>query len=326
VISTVDPEARHGHKTAARGFDGYKGHIAIDPDTEIITAAEATAGNVADGAVAKELIADLVPLVPMEPQDAAAPAVDRPIDAPTAPEATASVDGSAVAPIEVYGDASFGTAEILMHLAAAGAVANVKVQAPAAPNGRFTKDAFTIDLVNGTVTCPAGRLVQIRRSKDGSGVASFGKGCNTCPKASLCTESKSGRNIQIHQHEAVLADARARQKSPAWRSNYRATRPKVERKLAHLMRRRHGGRRARMRGRERVAQDFMMLCGQPATTREARAALRRCSYRCRGSLKCPGNEARGVRSAPGVHAGSWRYDGAERSRSGSRRSWVGSRR
>ena len=28
VISTVDPDARHGHKTAARGFDGYKGHVA----------------------------------------------------------------------------------------------------------------------------------------------------------------------------------------------------------------------------------------------------------------------------------------------------------
>jgi len=28
VISTVDPDARHGHKTAARGFDGYKGHSA----------------------------------------------------------------------------------------------------------------------------------------------------------------------------------------------------------------------------------------------------------------------------------------------------------
>ena len=27
VISTVDPETRHGHKTAARGFDGYKGHV-----------------------------------------------------------------------------------------------------------------------------------------------------------------------------------------------------------------------------------------------------------------------------------------------------------
>ncbi len=34
VISTVDPEARHGHKTSARGFDGYKGHVAIDPDSK----------------------------------------------------------------------------------------------------------------------------------------------------------------------------------------------------------------------------------------------------------------------------------------------------
>jgi IS5 family transposase len=57
-----------------------------------------------------------------------------------------------------------------------------------------------------------------------------------------------------------LNDARTRQKSPAWRATYRATRPKVERKLAHLMRRRHGGRRARMRGTERVAQDFALLC------------------------------------------------------------------
>ena len=35
VISTVDPEARHGHKTSARGFDGYKRHIAIDPDSAL---------------------------------------------------------------------------------------------------------------------------------------------------------------------------------------------------------------------------------------------------------------------------------------------------
>jgi hypothetical protein len=37
IISTVDPEARHGHTTSARGFDGYKGHVAIDPDAEVIT-------------------------------------------------------------------------------------------------------------------------------------------------------------------------------------------------------------------------------------------------------------------------------------------------
>src|SRR6266511_3087811 len=45
VISTVDPDTRHGHKTSARGFDGYKGHVGIDPDTEIITATTVTAGK-----------------------------------------------------------------------------------------------------------------------------------------------------------------------------------------------------------------------------------------------------------------------------------------
>jgi hypothetical protein len=38
VISTVDPEARHGHKTAAHGFDGSNGHVAVDPDSEGIGA------------------------------------------------------------------------------------------------------------------------------------------------------------------------------------------------------------------------------------------------------------------------------------------------
>jgi transposase len=53
VISTVDPEARHGHKTAARGFDGYKGHIAVDAESEIITATEVTAGNAGDASAAE---------------------------------------------------------------------------------------------------------------------------------------------------------------------------------------------------------------------------------------------------------------------------------
>ena len=60
VISTVDTQARHGHKTAARGFDGYKGHLGIDPDTEIITATGVTAGNAGDVVVAEDLIADLL--------------------------------------------------------------------------------------------------------------------------------------------------------------------------------------------------------------------------------------------------------------------------
>src|ERR671913_1558093 len=59
VISTVDPDTRHGHKTAARGFDGYKGPGAVDPDSEIITATAVTPGNTGDAAVADDLITDL---------------------------------------------------------------------------------------------------------------------------------------------------------------------------------------------------------------------------------------------------------------------------
>lgn len=62
IISTVDPEARHGHKTASRSFDGYKAHIAVDRDSEIITATEVTAGNAADGSVASELCTGVIRL------------------------------------------------------------------------------------------------------------------------------------------------------------------------------------------------------------------------------------------------------------------------
>src|SRR5215213_5603545 len=44
VLSTVDPDARHGHKSSARGFDGYKGHASVDPDSELVLATTATAG------------------------------------------------------------------------------------------------------------------------------------------------------------------------------------------------------------------------------------------------------------------------------------------
>jgi hypothetical protein len=44
MISTVDRQARHGRKTHHRGFDGYKGHVAIDPDSEVIIATVVTAG------------------------------------------------------------------------------------------------------------------------------------------------------------------------------------------------------------------------------------------------------------------------------------------
>jgi hypothetical protein len=49
VISTVDPEARHAHKTRARHQDGYTAHVKVEPDTGLITGCALTpaAGPVA---------------------------------------------------------------------------------------------------------------------------------------------------------------------------------------------------------------------------------------------------------------------------------------
>src|SRR5450759_2761237 len=69
VISTVDPQTRHGHKTAAHGYDGYKGHVAIDPDSEVITATVVTAGNTGDAASAADLLAQDLPAVDPPTQD-----------------------------------------------------------------------------------------------------------------------------------------------------------------------------------------------------------------------------------------------------------------
>ena len=236
IISTLDPEARHGHKTSARGFDGYKGHLSVDPDSEIIVATTVTSGNVADGAVAKPLLEE---------------ALGEP----------GSIEGNGAPPpkVEVYGDASYGTAEVVEHIEGAGAEANVKVQAPSAPQGMFGKDDFRVDLKTSTVTCPAGRVVPIARSKDGGGLASFAANCADCPLRGKCTKSIEGRSIRIHPREATLQRSRERQRDPAWKARYRATRPKVERKFGHLMRHRHGGRRARMRGCARVGHDFALL-------------------------------------------------------------------
>jgi hypothetical protein len=230
VISTVDPDARHGHKTAARGFDGYKGHVALDPDSEIVTATAVTPGNAGDAAVATGLLAD-----------------DLPADEPSADE-----------PLTVYADAAYGSGELLETLEAACATVRVKVQPPVAPGGRFTKDDFAIDSEAGSVTCPAGVTVALRPVTGGR-VASFGMACAACPLAARCTGAKEGRSISVGPHEAQLTRARAAGRDPAWKADYRANRPKVERRIAHLMRRKHGGRRARVRGRPKVAADFCLL-------------------------------------------------------------------
>jgi hypothetical protein len=250
VISAVDPDARHGHKTSARGFDGYKGHASVDPDSELVMATAATAGNLGDAAAAPHLLAELVDQVEQVDGD------------PPASAAASVADAGPPAPT-VYGDSAYGTGPLLASLVAVGIDPRVKIQAPVAPRGHFTKDQFQIDLAAGTVTCPAQRTAPIVYNANPRhrhhGQASFGPACASCPLRGQCTSAAAGRTITITAYEHELAAARARQADPNRAADYRATRPKVERKLAHLVRRRHGGRRVRVRGLAKVAADFSLL-------------------------------------------------------------------
>ena len=258
VISTVDRDARHGRKSTAGGFDGYKGHIAVDPDSELITDTAATAGNAADASTAPALIEDLLNT-----------------DTDTADTDTA--DTGVVDVFEgrptVYGDGAYRSGEFQQLLRDACINSRCRTQGPAGRGGLYSKDRFSVDLSAGAVTCPAGVRVQIRRGSGGGGTARFGLACTHCDQRRLCTAAKRGRTIRVTRHETVLADARDRQRAPAWKADYHATRPIVERRLDHLKRRWHGGRRARVRGRPKVDADFNLLAAAHNLARLAALGL-----------------------------------------------------
>ena len=249
VISTVDPDARHGHKTRARGFDGYKGHLAADPDSEIITATAVTPGNSGDAEIAQELLADIL-----------------------SPEAEAEAEAEARP--AVYGDAAYGAGELLARLDNSSVYNGLKVQPPPRITGHYGKDSFTVDLETNTVTCPAGIVAGIRvHGGRHAGTAQFGAACRDCPLRGGCTTAAAGRTIAISPYEVHLVAGRARQADPVWKADYRATRPKVERKIGHLMRRRHGGRRTRVRGLVNVAADFSLLAAAVNLARLGRLGI-----------------------------------------------------
>jgi len=258
IISTVDVDARHGHKTSARGFDGYKGHVAVDPDSELIIATAVTAANAGDASAAGELLADDLTGTDAQPRPEQPSAQTQVEQQPGTPADADIEHAPGEGRLSVYGDSAYGSGELLAKLEDADAQVNCKVQPPVAPGGRFAKDAFDIDLKASTVTCPAGHTVSLKPAARGQ-IAYFGQACAGCPLAEQCTGSKDGRTIQIGPYEQQLARARQRQADPAWKADYKATRPKVERKISHLMRRKHGGRRARVRGKPKVTADFNLL-------------------------------------------------------------------
>ncbi|HVL98626.1 MAG TPA: transposase [Egibacteraceae bacterium] len=286
VIPTVDPDARHGHKTSARRYDDYKGHVAVDPDSEFITPTSdsVTPANVGDAEATQKLLGEVVAA-------SAATNDDQPErDRANGDGHPAVGDGDGDGGPRVYADAAYGSGDNLAALAEMGATPMTKVAPATALGGRFSKDRFDIDLDHGTVTCPAGQTVGLRVAANGNATARFGELCGDCPLRAQCTASPAGRSVNVGPHEALLAAERARQADPDWQADYRASgrlvisdlvarphhnRPKVERKLAHLVRRWHGGRRARVRGRQRVAQDWDLNATAHNVARFARLGVRR---------------------------------------------------
>jgi hypothetical protein len=218
----VDPQARHGHKSQNRRFDGYKTHTSVDPDSELIDEVTVTPANTPD----RNAVDDLL--------ESSTDDKDKP---------------------EVVGDSAYADGDTRHRLAQRGYTMRAKVPPTRNRGGRFTKDQFRINLDEGTVTCPAEQTVTITPSRRGGGKASFAAHCASCPLRTRCTVARRGRSISIHRHEAILQTARREQATPEWVDAYRSDRPIVERKLAHFTRRLWGGRKARCRGLARIATD-----------------------------------------------------------------------
>ena len=226
VVSTVDPETRHTRKSPEARRDGYRAHVAADPDTGIITDEQLTkaAGtDNADPAVAARFLANDLP---------------RP---GTARGRRPTHDAGARR--EWYGDSAYGTGDLRAAIGDARHEAVIKPKpVQSAVNGGFTIDDFTVDETAGTVTCPNQITRRITRNR----YAVFGAACRTCPLRERCTTSKDGRTIRLHPHDALLRQARHDwTTNPDLRERYRRHRPNIERVVSQIASR--GGRRLKLR-------------------------------------------------------------------------------
>jgi len=214
VISTVDPQARHAHKSREKKQDGFKAHVAVEPDTGLVTAAALTMAAGADNSDAARGIELL--------------------------QADATITGDA--DVQVLADSAYGSGELLAAVAASGRVALIKPMPIGRPvTGGFTIDDFTVDHTARTVTCPAGTTRMI----SDQGRATFGAICATCPLRARCTTSARGRKLVIGEHDQIRREHRRRARDPQFQADYRRHRPMVERSIAWRTR---GARRVPYRG------------------------------------------------------------------------------
>ena len=211
VISTVDPESRHMHKSRSSYRDGYKAHVAVEPDTGLITACDLTPANEGDGPTGVKLLAD----------------------------ETVGLD--------VLADSAYGSGDTLAALDAAEHRILIKPwpthQNPNLGDDQFGRDDFAIDYTARTVTCPNGVTTHLSVK----GTATFGAKCRGCPVRSRCTSAIDGKTFVVGEHDQLLAANRSRWSTDTdLVDDYRRHRPMVERSIAWLVA--NGHRRCRHRG------------------------------------------------------------------------------
>ena len=230
MVSVHDPEMRHGHKSKRRRFDGHKAAVAVDTDTQLITAVDVLAGNAWDSVGAMKLVEQ-------------------------------SEVSTGVPVVESMGDTAYGDGGTRQEFADAGRRLVARLPARSR-RPYFAKEDFRIDVAADTCTCPAGNVVVGSRTwgtrTDHAGRKYHLKGfwfpaaaCADCPLRSQCIAGTSGagRTVQLHPQEALFQEARALQESPAF-AQYRQLRVVVEHRLARLVQ--LGIRQSRYFGRART--------------------------------------------------------------------------
>ena len=235
VVSVHDPEMRHGRKSKSKRFDGHKGAVAVDPESQLITAVAVLGGNAPDNEKALELVEQ-------------------------------SEQNAEVEVAETIGDCAFGDGATRQQFADAGRTLVAKV-ADRPASEQFPKQDFQIDLETKTCTCPAGEVcttVTVRGGKDSEGNDLKAEAfhfdpatCAACAKRAQCVKAGpgKGRTVTLHPQEKLLQEARAFQKSESF-APYRAARQVAEHRIARLMQ--LGVRQARYFGRTKTLFQLLM--------------------------------------------------------------------